>query len=490
MIDTSNDDISEPFIHSLDKDVKHTVLFEDELIVMDSADWRNSMLLRFQILGGYFAFAFFGLADQTVGTLIPIYQDHYKINDVQTSMIFLALTSGYFSMAFLSGWSHTNLGVRGVVVMGMSCMIFSFIIISTDPPFFLVVVCYVFSGLGVGGLDASLGTWMGNLVDSNEIMGILHGFYGIGCMISPPVITSLLERKSNPWHWNSFYLVLACLGCSILAFLILTYRNETAKKYKYINVMKGRKNRKDPLQGENEEDEFELDSLSGSTNRPDVEGDESEEDQEDDDTHVSISEVIKSPMVWALAFALFTYVGNEVAFGSWLITYLTRIKKFSYKHSSYLASTFWIGLTAGRIVLGFVTTRAFKTELKANFAYVILTLAGYFSFWVLTATTSNELVIYPSVFFTGVVVGPIFPTVIVCALKLLPHRLQTASIGFICAFGGGGGAVIPFLMGLVAESKLGLEWFPLINVIVSGLVACMWIFIMKKYGSNFSANTI
>lgn len=453
------------------------------------------MLLRFQILGGYMAFTLFGLADQTVGTLIPILQDHYKINDVQTSMIFLALTSGYFLMAFLSGWSHVNLGLKGLVVMGMSAMVCSYLFISTSPPFAFVVISYVFSGVGVGTLDASLGTWMGNLVDSNEIMGILHGCYGIGCMISPPLITYLLERKTNPWHWRLFYLVLACLGCLNLIYLILTYRHETPKKYKYITLMRHKNERKSGHNDDDEEDEFEMDQLtaggaSNSNHKQGQEDTDDENEEEGDDPNVPISQVIKSPVVWFLAFSLFTYVGNEVAFGSWLISYLTRIKKFSYKNSSYLASTFWIGLTTGRICLGFATTRAFKTELTANFAYVTMTLCGYFSFWALTATTSSELALYPLVFLTGVVVGPIFPTIIVCALKLLPPKLQTSAIGFICAFGGGGGAVIPFIVGTIAESSLGLQLFPVINVAVSGIVVALWAVIMRKYGSNFSANKI
>ena len=61
---------------------------------------------------------------------------------------------------------------------------------------------------------------------------------------------------------------------------------------------------------------------------------------------------------------------------------------------------------------------------------------------------------------TGIAIGPIFPTTIVSLVNILPAKYQTSGIGFICAFGGGGGAGIPFLIGLLESSEVGLRTYP------------------------------
>lgn len=451
---------------------RHTVSFEGEDLVIDASDWRHSALLRLQIVGGFLVFILFGLAEQTVGTLIPKFQEHYKIGDVQTGFIFLASVSGYFIMAFLSEHSHAQLGVRGVLVAGMLSMTMAYLVILLNPPFVVLVLSYVFNGIGFGAIDASLGTWMGKLVDHNELLGILHGCYGIGCMISPPLITSLLERKVHPWHWNQYYLVLALVGGVCIVWLAATYRHESPKKYRYMQLQ--------PDYGDVDSD-FELSELGPADPERDSRGhDQLDNAPEGPGAAATTAELLRTPRVWFLALILFVYVGDEVAFGAWVVSYLTRVKLFSYENASYLALSFWLGLTVGRIGLGFATTRAFKSAFAANFAYIALSFSGYAIFGMLTLLEVPFL-LYVVAFVTGVFVGPIFPTTIVCLIELLPRRFHTGGVGFICAFGGGGAAVLPFIVGIVALTHWGLALFPLIIAAISLLLLAMWLELVRRY---------
>ena len=53
----------------------------------------------------------------------------------------------------------------------------------------------------------------------------------------------------------------------------------------------------------------------------------------------------------------------------------------------------------------------------------------------------------------GFFLGPLFPAAIVAATKALPPYLHVSAIGFAAAFGGGGGAVLPFAIGALAQSQ-------------------------------------
>ena len=98
------------------------------------------------------------------------------------------------------------------------------------------------------------------------------------------------------------------------------------------------------------------------------------EEEEDDDDHHSTS--VRKPYLqhWYGHFALilFIYVGGEAAFAAWLVTFLLRIKNLDYKTASYMATTFWSGVTIGRIGLGFVTAHFFSSELWANLIYILV----------------------------------------------------------------------------------------------------------------------
>lgn len=443
---------------------KYTIEYENETLFIDSLNWRQSNLLKAQILTSYACYIIFGMAEQTVGVLIPKFQAHYKVDDMQTSFIFLAVVLGYIISAVLSETTHQRVGVKGVLMAGGICMVSGYSMISLKPPFFLLVCFYVLNGLALGSLDAGINTWMGGLKDSNPILGILHGCYGIGCMISPPLISHLLSRKHNPWQWNYYYYVLASLAVFSLITIAVTFRYETAKKFRYQTVMKATSRAK-------QENDVELQLLDN---------DELLE-MESDQHAVPFVEVVKSKLVWTFAIILFMYVGGEVAFGSWLISFLMRIKKLTYKKSSYMATSFWTGLTVGRMCLGFVTEIFFANELTANLVYIGGSFVGLFLFWLLAFTNAIPL-LFLIVFLTGISIGPIFPTTIVAAINILPVKFHTAGVGFICAFGGGGGAAIPFLIGIIAESSAsGMRSFPLVICILYGLLLIGWGIITKNF---------
>ncbi|CAI5755808.1 unnamed protein product [Candida verbasci] len=452
------------------QNIVHEVEFEGEVLVIDSTNWRNSTLLKLQILSGFSVFILFGLAEQTLGTLLPKLQDYYKINDLHISFVFLVSTSGYLTLAAINNITHDALGIRGVAILGSVAMTICYLVVSTKPPFISLLLVYFLNGIGFGSLDASLNTWMGNLHDSNQLLGILHGCYGIGSLVSPSLITYLLERKKNPWHWNDYYIILAIVGGFNIIIIAYLFRYETPKKYKYTSIMK---HQKETIQLSNLKDD-----------------DQITETEIEIPHNASIKEALKSKIVWAFSLILFIYVGGEMSTGQWLVSYYLRIKDWTYKSSSHLSTTFWTGLTVGRILLGFATVHFFNNELTANLIYILTSFIGSFAFWLLTYT-NVVIPIFILMFFLGCVVGPIFPTTIVASVNVLPAKYQTIGVGFICAFGGAGAAGIPFLVGLIAESSdSGLKMFPIFVMIIFGILLIMWAFITKYYSKSYKVNRL
>lgn len=62
-------------------------------------------------------------------------------------------------------------------------------------------------------------------------------------------------------------------------------------------------------------------------------------------------------VTWLCSLFLLGYVGVEVALGGWIVTFMIRVRNGGAFASGMTATGFWLGITVGRILLGFVTPR-------------------------------------------------------------------------------------------------------------------------------------
>lgn len=60
---------------------------------------------------------------------------------------------------------------------------------------------------------------------------------------------------------------------------------------------------------------------------------------------------------WISAAFLLIYTGAEVAIGGWIVTFMLQLRDGEAFASGMTATGFWLGMTVGRAVLGFVTPR-------------------------------------------------------------------------------------------------------------------------------------
>lgn len=62
-------------------------------------------------------------------------------------------------------------------------------------------------------------------------------------------------------------------------------------------------------------------------------------------------------VTWLCAIFLLGYVGIEVALGGWIVKFMLEVRNGGDFASGMTATGFWMGITVGRIVLGFVTPK-------------------------------------------------------------------------------------------------------------------------------------
>jgi fucose permease len=72
----------------------------------------------------------------------------------------------------------------------------------------------MFAGFGNGLEDSAWNAWIGNMENANEMLGFLHGAYGLGAAISPLIATAMVTKAHLLWY--NFYYLMVCFHPFIL----------------------------------------------------------------------------------------------------------------------------------------------------------------------------------------------------------------------------------------------------------------------------------
>lgn len=173
-------------------------------------------------------------------------------------------------------------------------------------------------------------------------------------------------------------------------------------------------------------------------------------------------------VTWLCAAFLLAYVGVEVSLGGWVVQFMIRVRNAEAFPAGMTSVGFWLGLTLGRAILGFVTP---LLGVKIAVAlYLPATMALELVFWLVPQFYVSAV----AVAFQGFFIGPLFPAVVIATTKMLPKHLHVSTIGFAAAFGGSGAAVLPFAVGAIAQAKGVQVLQPIILALLATLLA-LWL---------------
>lgn len=373
--------------------------------VTSRQQWNQPRVNVYRVLATFVSFVIMGANDAAYGALIPYLETYYHLTYIVVSLIFLSPLVGYVLAALLSNVVHMRFGRRGVAVLGPGCHITAYLVMALHPPYPVLVLVFILAGFGNGLLDSAWNAWVGNMANANELLGFLHGFYGLGATLSPLIATVMITQAHAAWY--AFYYMMAAGAVIELAVCLAAFWQQT---------------------GQDLRDEH-----------PQVAGTKTGRTKQ----------AIQSKLTWVVSTFLFGYVGIEVALGGWIVTFMMRVRKSDPFAAGMSATGFWMGITVGRVVLAFISPRI--GEKLAIIIYLTLSILLELIFWLVPQLIVSAV----AVAFLGFFLGPLFPAAIVSATHHLPRTLHIPSIGFASAFGGAGAAVFPFIVGAIAQRAAG-----------------------------------
>jgi FHS family glucose/mannose:H+ symporter-like MFS transporter len=154
-----------------------------------------------------------------------------------------------------------------------------------------------------------------------------------------------------------------------------------------------------------------------------------------------VPERLDLPIFVLFSVLLFLYIGAETSIAGWVATYTHRFFSLTPARSSLVVSAFWLSIVLGRAAVSPLVR--FISELKVLIASPVAAALGLS----LLLSPHSRTVALAAVVLAGVGCAPIFP---LSVARLLARIGRSRHSGWIFAICGFGGAVIPWLTGLVS----------------------------------------
>ncbi|KAJ8098282.1 major facilitator superfamily domain-containing protein [Lipomyces tetrasporus] len=403
-----------------------------------------------------------GMNDGAPGALLPYMEEYYKVNYAEVSTIWMANTVGFIVTAVISHYVYVRIGRVGMLTVGPALLVVMYALIVSAPPFPVVIVGFFCGGLGMACVVANVNVFLTYLAHTEACFGLVHGSYGFGATISPLIATAMVSRGIK---WSYFYFILLLFNAvgtllSAWAFKGCDYDLGTLHMLKKYQKLRSAAITRDAI----------VPVTSVASNMPPMTvGLENPVSLEKEKS--VYRQALRDRVTWLAAALILFYQGAEVSIGGWIVSFMIDSRHGDPTAVGYVASGFWAGITIGRFVLNQFLTKLLSPRLVI---YILLGVAA--SFELITWLVPNIVGGAVAVSIVGLVVGPMYPSAITAISQLLPRRSQNFSLTIVTAFGSCGGALWPFITGLLAQTKGTYVVHPVAIGLFTGMSVC-WSFI-------------
>ena len=359
------------------------------------------------------AFLSLGLPDGALGVAWPSIRASFGLSLSQLGTLLTASMLGYLFASALSGRIVSAVGVGHVLTLSTALMAASAAGYALSPGWWAMVACAVGAGMGSGAIDAGLNAYAAHHF-SPRATNWMHATFGFGATTGPLLMTALIARGSS-WRWG--YAIIAALMTALAVTFLATHRVW-----------------RDDAEGAADSGGSAADAAKAEPRAAAAQS----------------MHPLRRPRVWVGIALFFVYTGLEFSTGQWAYSVLTQSRGVRPTIAGTAVGLFWGSLTAGRIVLGGLTTWVSHTlilrcaVIGAPFAALCIASRGHYAINI------------AGLMLMGFTLAPIFPLMISVTPQRVGTRDASHAVGYQIAAAALGGAGLPALAGILAKWH-GLE---------------------------------
>ena len=350
----------------------------------------------------YLAFISLGLPDSLLGSAWPTMYQQFGVPISYAGIISMIISAGTIVSSLQSDRLTKKLGTGKVTAISVAATAVALFGFSFSHSFWALCLWAIPYGLGAGSVDASLNNYVALHYESRH-MSWLHCMWGVGATAGPYIMGIALSMGQG---WNMGYRYIGIIQVILTSVLI-----------------------------------FSLPLWKGRTEETEVE----ELQTENGKKVLSVREILKISGAREVMLCFFCYCALEQTTGLWASSYLSLHKGIPAETAATFASLFFIGITVGRAISGFVTMKLNDIQMIRLGQGIIV--AGI----VAMILPGSNILAMAGLVLIGLGCAPIYPCVIHSTPAHFGADKSQAIIGVQMAFAYIGTMLMPPLFGMIAR---------------------------------------
>lgn len=375
----------------------------------------------------YLSFISLGLPDALLGSAWPVMYGELAVPVSYAGMISMIIAVGTIISSLLSDWLTCKLGTGKVTAISVAMTAAALFGFSTCNAFWMLCLWAIPYGLGAGSVDASLNNYVA-LHYASRHMSWLHCMWGVGASVGPYIMGFVL---SGGGHWTGGYRCIGILQIILTAILFLS-----------LPLWKSRK-------------------------------DAAGEDEKAEAKPLTPGQILQIPGAKEIMVTFFCYCAVEQTAGLWASSYLALYKGVPGETAASFASMFFIGITVGRALNGFLTMKLSDTQLiRIGQGIILLGIVAML-------LPLGEAVSLAGLILIGLGCAPIYPCIIHSTPAHFGADKSQALIGVQMASAYIGTCLMPPLFGLIA-GHVSIVLLPVYLLAILILMAVMHERMLKR----------
>lgn len=369
----------------------------------------------------YLAFISLGLPDALLGSAWPTIYPILGVPVSYAGVVSMIIAGGTIISSLNAGRVIRRFGtglVTAVSVLMTAVALFGF---SFSSEFWMLCLWAIPYGLGAGAVDTALNNFVA-LHYASRHMSWLHCFWGVGASIGPYIMGYSLSTRNS---WEGGYTIVGIFQIILTAILFfsLPVWNKQAQVKSEGNSIHHR--------------------------------------------HLSIREALQIRGVKQVLLGFFGYCALETTTGLWASSYLVLNRGIAVEAAARWASLFYLGITFGRFLNGFITDRVGnRNMIRIGLAVISVGLLA------VIAPVKNDLVPLIGLVVIGLGCAPIYPCIIHETPRSFGEENSQAIIGIQMASAYTGSTFMPPVFGFLAKS-FTIALYPFYLLLFLGLMVFM-----------------
>ena len=360
----------------------------------------------------YLAFVSLGLPDSLLGSAWPSISAELGAPVSWAGIISMIISLGTVVSSLQSDRLTRRLGAGRVTAFSVLLTALALLGFSFSRSFAALCLLAIPYGLGAGSVDAALNNYVA-LHFASRHMSWLHCMWGVGASIGPYIMEYALTGGRG---WNAGYRYIAILQFALTAILLLS-----------LPLWKQRAG---------------TESAAEDTGKP-----------------LSLREIARIPGARAVMAAFFCNCALEQTAGLWASSYLALNRGLDAETAAGFGSLFFIGITVGRALGGFLTLRFSDAQMvRIGQGCILLGIAALL-------LPFGEGPALAGLVLVGLGCAPVYPSIIHATPEHFGAERSQAMIGVQMASAYVGTCLMPPLFGLIAN-HIDIALFPVFLLVV------------------------